>query len=85
MDIASLIIGIVAGITLLMPCLTWFSIPLAIVGSVLGFIAYSKAQKENTPTNIAIGGIVLNIIVVVLAVIFSIICFLWGVGSILLL
>ena len=80
MEMASLVIGIVAAISAFIPCLCWFSIPLAIVGLVLGCIARSKAKKENLPTKKATTGIVINSIVIVLAIIMCIVYIIIGAG-----
>ncbi|MEA3266346.1 MAG: hypothetical protein U9P42_05315 [Candidatus Fermentibacteria bacterium] len=60
MDIASLIIGIIAAMVGVIPCLSIFIIPPAIVGLILGIIAFKNKKSEELPSGIALAGIILN-------------------------
>jgi len=59
LGIASMILGI---LSLVMCCLYFLSIPLAIVGLVLGCVSYSKAKKAGASNGMAIAGIICSCI-----------------------
>jgi len=60
MDIASLVIGIIAAMVGFIPCVNVFVILPAIVGLILGIIAFKKKKTEELPSGIALAGIILN-------------------------
>jgi len=71
--ITSMVLGIVA---LVFCCIWYLGIPCAIVGAVLGGIAYSKAKAVGMKSGMAVAGLVcscialgLNILVIILAAI----------------
>ncbi|PIE51522.1 hypothetical protein CSA37_10970 [Candidatus Fermentibacteria bacterium] len=62
MDTASLIIGIICVVVGFIPCLQLLVIVPAIVGLILGIIAYRRNKEEGKPAGIALTGIILNIL-----------------------
>ena len=60
MGIASLIFGVIAAIFGNFVFLTWLSIWPAIVGVVLGAIAFGKARSENQPIGIPLAALILS-------------------------
>ncbi len=60
MDIASLVIGIISAIVGLIPCVNFFVILPAILGLILGIIAFKQKKAEDLPSGIALAGIILN-------------------------
>ena len=66
MAVASMVLGIVS---LVLFCVWYISIPCAIIGLVLGFVAKGKANRgEGGGGGMAIAGIVCSIIAIVLVV-----------------
>ncbi|HEY7530485.1 MAG TPA: hypothetical protein VIC56_07410 [Gemmatimonadota bacterium] len=72
MQVLALVWGLVvfAGFCVgLVPCLGWLNwgtIPLGIVGVVLGAVAMSRANRERQPTGPALAGLLLSLVAVVL-------------------
>lgn len=60
MDIASLVIGIIAAVVGFIPCVNTLVILPAIVGLILGIIAFKQKRAEELPSGIALTGIILN-------------------------
>jgi hypothetical protein len=65
LGIASMVVGIVA---IVLVCMWYISIPLAIVGAALGGVASSKAKKANMKNGMATAGLVCSIICLALNV-----------------
>ena len=74
MDIASLVIGIIAVAFGFIPCLNLFIFIPAIIGLILGIISFNKKKQEGLPTGLALSGIILN----GLPILFSIGCMTLG-------
>ncbi len=68
MDIASLVIGIISAIVGLIPCVNFFVILPAILGLILGIIAFKQKKEEDLPSGIALAGIILNSLPLLIAV-----------------
>lgn len=62
MDIASLVIGIVAIVLGMIPCINLFAVLPAIIGLVLGVVSAVQKSKTNEPKGKAISGLILNIL-----------------------
>lgn len=60
MDIASLVIGIIAVAFGFIPCLNVFIFIPAVIGLILGIISFNKKKQEGLPTGLALAGIILN-------------------------
>ena len=60
MNIASLVIGIIATLIGFIPCVNTLVILPAIIGLILGIISYRKNRAEELPSGIALTGIILN-------------------------
>ena len=60
MDVASLVIGIISSIVGLIPCVNFFVILPAILGLILGIIAFRQKKAEDLPSGTALAGIILN-------------------------
>jgi len=60
MDVASLIIGVVAAILGFIPCCSWLALAPAILGLVLGIVCFNQKKGSNQPTGVALAGIILN-------------------------
>ncbi|MCK5035777.1 MAG: hypothetical protein KAS73_07795 [Candidatus Sabulitectum sp.] len=60
MDVASLVIGIIAAMVGFIPCVNTLVILPAIVGLILGIIAFKKKKAAELPSGIALAGIILN-------------------------
>jgi len=60
MDIASLVIGIIAAMVGFIPCVNTLVIIPAIVGLILGIISFKKKKAEELPSGMALAGIILN-------------------------
>ena len=74
MGIAALIIGIVAVILGLIPaCGLIFGLPPAIVGLILAIVEISRKSKKNEPKGLGMGGLILNIVAIVIIVIWTVI------------
>lgn len=67
LGIASMVLGI---ISLALFCLWYLTIPCAIVGIVLGGVAYSKAKQMSMSNGMAVAGIVCACIALGLALLF---------------
>lgn len=72
MNIAGLIIGILALIGMLLgliPCfgaLNWLNLPFATLGLILSILGYSQTSKLNQPTTAAVTGIILCAIAIMI-------------------
>ena len=71
MKIASLVIGCVTILLSFIPCLGWFAILPAVVGIILGVLAFKQARKNNQPKGMPIAGIVLNIVSILFVCVFT--------------
>lgn len=60
MDIASLVIGIIATMVGFIPCINTLVILPAIVGLILGIISFKKKKAEELSSGMALAGIILN-------------------------
>ncbi len=60
MDTASLVIGIIATIIGFIPCINTLVVVPAIVGLILGIIAFKQKRTAELPSGIALAGIILN-------------------------
>ncbi len=60
LDVASLVIGIIAAMVGFIPCVNVFVILPAIAGLILGIIAFKKKKEEELPSGVALAGIILN-------------------------
>lgn len=60
MDIASLVIGIIATMVGFIPCINTLVILPAIVGLILGIISFKKKKAEELSSGMALTGIILN-------------------------
>lgn len=60
MDIASLVIGIIATAIGFIPCINTLVVVPAIVGLILGIIAFKQKKTAELPSGIALAGIILN-------------------------
>ncbi len=60
MDVASLVIGIISALIGFIPCLNVLVILPAILGLILGIIAFKQKKAEELPSGIALSGIILN-------------------------
>ena len=60
MDTASLVIGIIAVIVGFIPCVQVFVFIPALVGLILGVVAFLRKRQVDEPTGIAVAGIILN-------------------------
>lgn len=60
MDIASLVIGIIAVIIGFIPCLQVFVILPAVIGLVLGIVSFVRKRQVEEPAGMALTGIILN-------------------------
>ncbi len=60
MDTASLVIGIIASLLGFIPCINFFVFLPALVGLILGLVAYRKKKEEELPSGTALAGIILN-------------------------
>ncbi len=69
MGIASLVIGIVAVIMSMIPCVGWLALLPAVVGLVLGILEFNKKKKAEAPKGMSLAGIVLNIVALVFIVV----------------
>lgn len=78
MDTASLVIGIIAAIIGFIPCVNIFVFVPAIVGLILGVIAYRNKCEENLPSGVALAGIILNSIPILVMVGFFVIAMISG-------
>jgi len=74
MAAGALVLGIVALVFSLIPFLNWIAIPLAIVGIILGALGGKQLQQQGKPGGMATAGLVLSIIALVFAIIFTIAC-----------
>ncbi len=72
MDIASLVIGIVAVIVGFIPCVQVFVFLPALVGLILGLVSFLRKRQVEEPTGIAIAGILLNAVPLVIMTILAI-------------
>ncbi len=60
MDTASLVIGIIATVIGFIPCVNALVVVPAIVGLILGIIAFKQKKTAELPSGIALAGIILN-------------------------
>ncbi len=70
LGIASMVVGI---ISLALFCIWFIAIPCAIVGAVLGGVAYNKAKQAGTKNKMANAGIVCSAIALAITILFTII------------
>lgn len=71
MDTASLIIGIICAVIGFIPCLQIVVIVPAIVGLILGIIAFRRNKEEGKPTGTALAGIILNTLPLLVVTVFA--------------
>ncbi len=69
MGIASLVIGIVAVVMSLIPCVGWLALLPAVVGLVLGVLEFNKKKKAEAPKGMSLAGIILNAVALVFIVV----------------
>jgi len=74
MAVGALVLGIVALVFSLIPFVSVVAIPLAVVGIILGALGGKQLQQQGRPAGQATAGLVLSIIALVFAVIFTIAC-----------
>jgi hypothetical protein len=67
MDIAGLVLGILAAIGGWVPGISYFSWLLAVIGIALSAAGLSKAKKADQPAGICIAGLVLSIVGLVIS------------------
>ena len=72
MDIASLVIGIVAVIIGFIPCVQIFVFLPALVGLILGIVSFLRKRQVEEPAGIALAGILLNAIPLVIMTVLAI-------------
>lgn len=60
MDIASLVIGIIATMIGFIPCVNTLVIIPAIIGLILAIISFKQKRAAELPSGIALAGIILN-------------------------
>ncbi len=78
MDIASLVIGIIAAMVGFIPCVNTLVILPAIVGLILGIIAFKKKKTEELPSGIALAGIILNALPLLVMTVFLVLAMVTG-------
>lgn len=71
--IAGLVIGIVAIILAIIPCLNIAALFFGIMAVIFSSLAYSQANKDNQPRGIALGGIIISSIAIFIAVLWLVI------------
>ena len=76
MATGALVLGIIALVLSFIPVVNFLAIPLAVVGIILGALGSKQLQAQGMPTGQATAGLVLSIIALVFAIIFTIAC--WG-------
>jgi hypothetical protein len=67
MSIAGLVLGILATILALVPCLGMWAIVPGVIGLILSAIAMMQAGKTNSPKGMAIAGLICSIIGICIA------------------
>ena len=78
MDIASLVIGIIATMVGFIPCINTLVILPAIVGLILGIISFKKKKAEELPSGIALAGIILNALPLLVMTVFLVLAMVTG-------
>ena len=73
MEIASLIVGIIAAILGVTPCCPILGIILGLVSAILGIVVLVKKKGTEEPKGKAIAGIVLGVIAIIGAIIWTVI------------
>ncbi|MCK5841711.1 MAG: hypothetical protein KAH31_06070 [Candidatus Sabulitectum sp.] len=81
MDIASLVIGVIAAMVGFIPCVNTLVILPAIVGLILGIIAFRKKRAEELSSGIALAGIILNALPLLVMTIFLVYAMVTGEAS----
>ncbi len=78
MDVASLVIGIIAAMVGFIPCVNTLVILPAIVGLILGIIAFKKKKAAELPSGIALAGIILNALPLLVMTTFLVVAIITG-------
>ena len=68
MGIAGMVLGIIGLVLVFIPFIQIISVLLAIIGLPLSIVGMVQGRKNETPTGMAIAGIVLNLIVLSIAI-----------------
>lgn len=68
LGVAALILGIISFIVALIPCVGILAVFTAIVSVVLGAIGLSQANRNDSPKGLAIGGLILGVVALLVAV-----------------
>jgi len=74
MAVASLVLGIVSLVFVIIPGLQFIGAIVGLIGIILGILGRKKAKTENQPTGTATAGFVMSIIGTVLSAIMYIAC-----------
>lgn len=72
MGVASLVLGIISLVVAWIPCVGWFALLPALIGTILGAIGWKKACANKQPAGISIAGFVCSLIALILAIVWTI-------------
>ena len=68
LGVAALVLGVISFIVALIPCVGILAVFTAIVAIVLGAIGLSQASRNNSPKGLSIGGLILGVLALLVAV-----------------
>ena len=71
LGVAGLVIGILAAILAMIPCVGWIAIIPGVIALALSLVAFSQANKGNGSKGVIIGALVVSIIAVSVGIIQS--------------
>ena len=74
MAVAAMVLGILALVVMFIPGIGVISIPMSIVGIILGAFGKKQLSAEGKPTGMATAGIVMGIIALAISTLFTLIC-----------